>query len=131
MRLLRLFLLALSAVVVLAAGGCAKKQAVTEGGLETQRPMAVEPSREAPLDKGAEGERMAKEAPPGQQELAEPVEPAREVKALRDIRFDFDRYDIRPEDAKILEGNAAWIKNNPGLLVTVEGHCDERGTVEY
>ena len=45
--------------------------------------------------------------------------------------FDFDRYDIRADDAKILDGNAAWLKSNASNLVLIEGHCDERGTNEY
>jgi peptidoglycan-associated lipoprotein len=50
---------------------------------------------------------------------------------LNDIHFDFDKYNIRPGDAKILDANAAWLKSNPGDLVLIEGHCDERGTNEY
>ena len=50
---------------------------------------------------------------------------------LKDIHFDFDKYDIRPEDAKILDANAAWLKSNQRNLVLLEGHCDERGTAEY
>jgi len=53
-----------------------------------------------------------------------------ESAALKDIRFDFDKYDIRPMDAKILEENARWLKANPGLVL-IEGHADERGTNEY
>ncbi|HXH84930.1 MAG TPA: peptidoglycan-associated lipoprotein Pal [Candidatus Tectomicrobia bacterium] len=53
------------------------------------------------------------------------------VPELRDIHFDFDKYDIRPNDAKTLDANAAWLKSNPGHLVLIEGHCDERGTNEY
>jgi peptidoglycan-associated lipoprotein len=50
---------------------------------------------------------------------------------LKDIYFDFDKYDIRPDDAKILDSNAQWLTQNPGNLVLIEGHCDERGTAEY
>ena len=50
---------------------------------------------------------------------------------LTDIHFDFDRYDIRPGEAKILDDNAKWMKANPRVLVLIEGHCDERGTNEY
>ena len=50
---------------------------------------------------------------------------------LKDIHFDFDKYDIRPGDAKMLDGNAGWLKSNPNHLVLIEGHCDERGTNEY
>ncbi len=50
---------------------------------------------------------------------------------LNDIHFDFDRYDIRPDDARMLDANAQSLKANPGWLVLIEGHTDERGTVEY
>jgi peptidoglycan-associated lipoprotein len=50
---------------------------------------------------------------------------------LKDVFFDFDKYDIRPEDAKTLDANANWLKSNPNQLVLIEGHCDERGTNEY
>jgi peptidoglycan-associated lipoprotein len=49
---------------------------------------------------------------------------------LGDIHFDFDRYDIRPGDAKILDTDATWLKTN-GYQLLIEGHCDERGTNEY
>ncbi len=51
--------------------------------------------------------------------------------ALKDIHFDFDKYDIRPGDAKILDENAKWMKANMNTLILIEGHCDERGTNEY
>ena len=50
---------------------------------------------------------------------------------LKDVHFDFDKYDIRPSDAKMLDANAAWLKSNSTMLVLIEGHCDERGTNEY
>jgi peptidoglycan-associated lipoprotein len=49
---------------------------------------------------------------------------------LKDIFFDFDKYDVRPNDAKTLDTNAAWLKSNDNLVL-IEGHCDERGTNEY
>jgi peptidoglycan-associated lipoprotein len=54
-----------------------------------------------------------------------------ESKLLRDIHFDFDKYDIRREDEVILKENAAFLKKNPKMNIQIEGHCDERGTVEY
>src|SRR5215468_8692031 len=50
---------------------------------------------------------------------------------LKNIYFDFDKSNIRPGDAKILDASAAYLKSNPNLLVLIEGHCDERGTIEY
>ena len=54
-----------------------------------------------------------------------------ESKLLKDIRFDYDKYDIRREDEGILKENAAFLKKNPKMKIQIEGHCDERGTVEY
>ncbi len=53
------------------------------------------------------------------------------VPDLKDIHFDFDRYDIRATDTRTLDANAAWLKSNGGMMVLIEGHCDERGTNEY
>ena len=50
---------------------------------------------------------------------------------MKDIHFDFDKADIRVVDADVLEANARWLRSNPGVQVLVEGHCDDRGTVEY
>ena len=54
-----------------------------------------------------------------------------ESSLLKDIRFDFDRYDIRPQDTDILKENAALLKRYPNVKIQIEGHCDERGTTEY
>jgi len=53
------------------------------------------------------------------------------VPDVEDVHFDFDRYDIRPDAARILDANARWMKANPRALVLIEGHADERGTNEY
>jgi peptidoglycan-associated lipoprotein len=54
-----------------------------------------------------------------------------ETKLLKDIHFDFDKYDILQGDAEILKGNAALLVKFPNVKIQIEGHCDERGTVEY
>ena len=51
--------------------------------------------------------------------------------ALKDINFDFDKYDIRPADAKILDASAKWLASNPNQILLIEGHCDQRGTEQY
>jgi peptidoglycan-associated lipoprotein len=50
---------------------------------------------------------------------------------LKDVHFDYDRYDLRSEDRGVLQQNAEWLKSQPQSKVEIEGHCDERGTVEY
>jgi peptidoglycan-associated lipoprotein len=54
-----------------------------------------------------------------------------EAAALRDVYFDFDRAELRPEDARILDANARWLVARPGTQVLIEGHADARGTSEY
>ena len=53
------------------------------------------------------------------------------VAELRDIHFDFDKYDLRPEDSTMLAANAEWLRTHPRDLILIEGHCDDRGTNEY
>lgn len=50
---------------------------------------------------------------------------------LQKVYFDFDKSNIKPEFEPKLKGNAAWMTANAGSKVTIEGHCDERGSVEY
>ena len=47
------------------------------------------------------------------------------------VHFDYDKYDIRDEDHPLLQHQAAWLARYPAVRVTVEGHCDDRGTREY
>ena len=50
---------------------------------------------------------------------------------LQDIHFEFDKYNIRPQAREILKQNYAVLREVSGVEVLIEGHCDERGTVEY
>ncbi len=65
-------------------------------------------------------------APPPPPAVAAPV-PA----PLKDAFFDFDQSAIRADQKAALDEDAAWLKANGGVNITVEGHCDERGTAEY
>ena len=47
------------------------------------------------------------------------------------IHFDTDSYAIDDEDRAILDSQVAFLQANPSVRVTIEGHCDERGTREY
>jgi peptidoglycan-associated lipoprotein len=51
--------------------------------------------------------------------------------ALRDINFEFDQYGLTNEAKATLDELAQALKGNPQFAVTVEGHADERGTLEY
>lgn len=58
-----------------------------------------------------------------------PVAEAGDV--LRDVYFAFDKSDLTAESKATLQANADYLKENTAVAVTVEGHCDERGTREY
>ncbi|GEM_PF-385196 len=50
---------------------------------------------------------------------------------LRDIYFEFDSWRLTDEARRILEANAEWLKAHAHERITIEGHCDERGTQAY
>ena len=47
------------------------------------------------------------------------------------VFFDYDQTDIKPEGQQTLQKQAEWLRRYPNIAVTIEGHCDERGTREY
>jgi len=47
------------------------------------------------------------------------------------VHFDYDRAEIRPDDAAALDAKVAILQANPNLRIRVHGHCDERGSDEY
>jgi len=112
--------------------GCAKRPATTAATAAAPAPApraaapAPAPSPSAPSSGGA----AAAPAAPAQTPRPSPKE-FMAVAALKEVHFDFDKYDIRPEDAKTLDANATWLKSNADNLLLIEGHCDERGTNEY
>ncbi len=50
---------------------------------------------------------------------------------VRDVFFDYDQYDIRPDADRTLRENARFLNQHAGLRFIIEGHCDERGSIEY
>ena len=57
--------------------------------------------------------------------------PGQTTSGLGRIYFDFDQAVITPVSKDTLAKNAAYMKDNPGARIRIEGHCDERGTTEY
>ncbi len=56
---------------------------------------------------------------------------AKAAPGLQRIHFDFDKSNIKPEYEPVLQGNAEWMRAHSDKTVTIEGHCDERGSIEY
>ena len=120
--------------------GCAKRPATTQASAPAPPRAATTPGS------GAADDPARHAAPPGGGATTAPadggavdggphctpgVSADSAVPELRDVFFDFDKYDIRQADAKVLDSNATWLKSNANHLVLIEGHCDERGTNEY
>ena len=50
---------------------------------------------------------------------------------VKDIYFDYDKYDVRADQQGSLQGDAQFLQQHSNIHVTIEGHCDERGSTEY
>jgi len=113
--------------------GCAKRPATTTSAAAAPAPAPSAPAP-APAPSAAAPPAPAPAPAPSTAAAQTPRPVPKEfmaVAALKEVYFDFDKYDIRPEDAKTLDANAAWLKSNGDNLVLIEGHADERGTNEY
>jgi peptidoglycan-associated lipoprotein len=116
--------------------GCPKRPEVAQAG-----PAAVGPGTAvlAPTQPPEPASPPAVETPVGRSSLpAEtPVQPAPpppavpEASPLKDVFFDFDTMIIREDQKAALNEDVAWLKANGQVRLTLEGHCDERGTAEY
>ena len=69
--------------------------------------------------------------PPQQTKAPEPSEDALFSQSVKDIYFDYDRFDLRAEDQAVVDADAAFFKSHPSIRFTIEGHCDERGSTDY
>jgi len=118
-------------VLTLFLVGCPKRPATT--GAVAPAPSAMQPApapAPATVPRPAPAPAPAPTPAPAPPAMVKPSEFSPNPN-LKTIYFDFDKYNIRPDDAKTLDGDAAWLKANPNNLVLIEGHADERGTNEY
>lgn len=71
--------------------------------------------------------------PPPQQETAAPSLSDEQWLAqnVKDIYFDYDGYEVRPDQQSSIQASAQALNSKPAMKVTIEGHCDERGSTEY
>ncbi len=122
-----LLLLCVIVLAILLAVGCAPKKAVKktpadEGAKSSMVTGADEETEDAEIDEGtipAEGSSRG-------------INFTAVVNVtLDDVYFDFDQYNLSPAAMNVLAKNVETLKSNPKIIVQVEGHADERGTVEY
>lgn len=50
---------------------------------------------------------------------------------LQDVFFGYDQWTVSDAAMEALDRNASWLKDHPGAVLKIEGHCDERGTTDY
>ena len=125
----------LALLIGFSVSSCAKKQISSEASTtseeEAQR-RADEEARQRELDR----QKALKEEDLGDESLSETMADQRTASARsmfenQDIYFDFDSIRLSPDAQEILAQKADWLRANPGATVTIEGHCDSRGTNEY
>jgi peptidoglycan-associated lipoprotein len=128
----KLAVLALS-VAAMVAAGCAKKQTVKSEGTQGAPGAASAPSV---------GEAPMKEAPPAPmaptpaEQLASAAAAGVAVTEEKpsqfdDVRFDFDKSEVKEAGRRTCEVVADYMKKHPQAKMQIEGHCDDRGTAEY
>jgi peptidoglycan-associated lipoprotein len=131
----------------LVLSGCPKQTAIKEDAelaAEKERAAKLEAERIAKETREKEREKELarireeeiKKAQEFEKSLVAKKEPGiegevYESKLLKDIHFDYDQYDVRPEDAEVLKETGALLKRFAKVKIQIEGHCDERGTNEY
>jgi peptidoglycan-associated lipoprotein len=53
------------------------------------------------------------------------------IEGLQTVHFEYDKSSLTDTEQKKLEGNVAWLNKYPTTKLTIEGHCDQRGSTEY
>jgi peptidoglycan-associated lipoprotein len=113
----RILALALAIALASALVGCAKKPAAS-----TPVPPSNTPTEPAPTPTPTPS------TPPAP---TEPTTPPIAAKDLQIVYFGYDSFALDDGARAALDANAKLMRDNPTLSVSVDGHCDERGTVEY
>jgi peptidoglycan-associated lipoprotein len=108
---------ALLCVVALLGGGCKKKG-----------PSPLDGSQ---LDTAGGGLGETGAGGRGSMARAQRGEGPEEDGILKDVRFGYDGSEVIGEAQSIADQNIAWLRANPEAKVELEGHCDDRGTIEY
>ncbi len=116
---------------------CAKKTVVSDATtIEDVDKSKVDAEAKAKADAEAEASRIAQEQLNDQMTKEKAAKEAAIISAKErfenlDINFEYDSSMLNNLAKSILKEKASWLKANGGVTVTVEGHCDERGTTDY
>jgi peptidoglycan-associated lipoprotein len=119
----RLIILVILMAAVAISLGCGGKKVRP---LEDEEAV-LEAARRKAMDEEEARRREAEE-----REAIKPIRPDEGAMVQLDpIHFDYDKYNLTGTAISILSENAAALMDNPDLQITIEGHCDDRGTDEY
>ena len=129
-------------MAVLVAGlfftvSCAKKTIVTDATtIEDQAKVEAEAAAKAKAEGTTDADRIAQQKLEDQMANGDSLMAAKVMAAKKrfenqDIHFEYDSSDLSSMAKTMLKEKAAWLKENYSTSVTIEGHCDERGTTEY
>ncbi|HXV64091.1 MAG TPA: OmpA family protein [Vicinamibacteria bacterium] len=114
------------AVSGLAAAGCGNKKNAAIGGPPAAVPERTAAARPTPAPEKPTANAFDEESWFRTATLDELQ------KKLSDVYFDYDRSDLRGEARQTIQNNSEWLmKPYNTVLIEVEGHCDERGTLDY
>lgn len=126
----RVISLYLSLSLMLLVAGCAGKSVSSSSGDQSGRAKTetVQPDAIKTVPQERSFDRPSDTVP-----SSPSLEPSTVAgtKALSDVFFDYDRFQIRKDAMPLLDANAGWFRANGSKTVLIEGHCDERGTVAY
>ncbi len=123
--------LALLALVIFSFSACTKSKISSEPSTTTSAEEEARIRAEEEARQKALREENLREEGLGEQQAQERMESERSIFENDDIYFEFDSIRLTPEAQEILTQKAAWLRKNPRARVTIEGHCDDRGTNEY
>ncbi len=116
------------ASLTLLAGGCAKKQ--VDSGADITKEQ--EPVAEVIVDVGdSAGSEESISSSPVSADFGGAISEGRSNAPMLPIYFDFDKSNIREDQVSRIETNGAFLKDNMGANIIIQGNCDERGTQEY
>lgn len=129
-----MLIVVISVGLAFSVSGCGKKKVTTEeemgATVEKTEPKPGEPGYEKIYEESMAAKEESLESQASMEKEHEVLE-GRTSAPLLPIYFDFDKSNIRNDQRARLEKNAAFLKQNNGARVRIEGNCDERGTNEY
>jgi len=123
-----LVVIAVSLVIAFGLVSCQKK-VVTQpdpGQQQQQKDMTQQKDREKVTDKNLDAKIESVDSKDKGAQYAESRE-----NLFPDILFDYDKYEVKETYKQTLQSVSSWMSKNTTARLSLEGHCDERGTNEY